>query len=378
MNLIRADRDAILRPLQMVSGIVERRGTLPILSHVLISKTGPQISLLSTDIEIQVRTEHQLSEGLDNVSTTVNAKKLVDILRSLPTTGEVELTLDQNKLHIRQAKTKFALQTLTAEEFPTVTEADVYPTRVVMRHRQLKRLIQLVHFSMASQDIRYYLNGMLLMVEATALRTVTTDGHRLAYAGLSLNQLPEDEAPTITTDTGAEVIIPRKAIMELQKLLEDTDDLVEISISPTLIKFNLGHIEILSKLIDGKFPDFQRVIPKSTAHRITVLREILLGSLQRAAIMTNDKFKGVRVKLTEHTMSISSNNAEQEEAHDELEVDYIGGEMEIGFNVQYLLDVLGNLKSTSVTLGLQDSNSSAVLTTESEPEFTYVVMPMRI
>lgn len=378
MNLIRADRDAILRPLQMVSGIVERRGTLPILSHVLISKTGPTISLLSTDIEIQVRSEHQLGEGENSTSTTVNAKKLVDILRSLPTTGEVELTLDQNKLHIRQAKTKFALQTLAADEFPTVTEANTYPTRVVMRQRQLKRLIQLVHFSMASQDIRYYLNGMLLVVEPTALHTVTTDGHRLAYAGLNTANLGKDEAPAISTTGSSEVIIPRKAVIELQKLLEDTDDHVEIDISPTLIKFNLGNVEILSKIIDGKFPDYQRVIPKNTQYRITTLREILLGSLQRAAIMTTDKFKGVRVKLEQNAMNISANNAEQEEATDELDIEYTGETLEVGFNVQYLLDVIGNLKSTSITLGLQDSNSSAVLTTESEPEFTYVVMPMRI
>lgn len=376
MIFIKAQRDALLRPLQMVSGIVERRHTLPILSNVLIQKQGNQVSLLSTDIEMQITSHSEMGSGPDELATTVSARKLLDILRALPNDNEVTLSLANRKLSIAQGKSRFHLQTLAAEEFPTVTPAADYPARVRLSQKQLKQLLHLVHFAMAQQDIRYYLNGLLLVIEANQLKAVATDGHRLAYSALPAS---EETGIQIEAQTDRlEVIVPRKAIMELQKLLAETDDAVEIELASNQARFKLGNVEILSKLIEGKFPDYQRVIPKAHTKHIDIAREVLLGALQRAAILTTDKFKGVRLSLSENTMKISATNAEQEEALDELEIAYSGDTLDIGFNVQYLLDVLANLKSPNVVVSLHDSTSSALITTPTDPEFRYVVMPMRI
>ena len=377
MILIKAQRDAILKPLQVVAGIVERRHTLPILSNVLIQKKQDQVSLCSTDIEMQITTRTAMGAGNEDLSTTVAARKLLDILRALPDREEIQIAHTNKKLIISQGKSKFSLQTLSSEEFPLVTPAAAYPGKITLGQKQLKHLLHLVHFSMAQQDIRYYLNGLLLVIEKNSLKTVATDGHRLAYAEIRAS----DTAPIVKIEHAEEkqeVIIPRKAILELQRLLNDSDDPVTIEFAANQAKFSFDGVELLSKLIEGKFPDYQRVIPTQHTKIVELDREGFLGSLQRAAILTTDKFKGVRLTLSNETLKISSTNAEQEEALEELETTYTGEAVDIGFNVQYLLDVLANLKVKTVQLALQDPNASALFTTKDDPDFKYVVMPMRI
>ncbi len=374
MILIKAQREALLRPLQMVSGIVERRHTLPILSNILIKKTGSQVSLISTDIEMQITSKVEMGSGSEDSSTTVSARKFLDILRALPNDNEVVVSMAGRKMSIAQGKSRFQLQTLAAEEFPTVTAAQAYPASVTLAQKDFKQLLHLVHFSMAQQDIRYYLNGLLLVIEAGQLRAVATDGHRLAYAAMTAS-----DGMKISSDTDRlEVIVPRKAIMELQKLLADDDQTLQIELANNQVRFQLANIELISKLIEGKFPDYQRVIPKGHTKHILMSREVLLGALTRAAILTTDKFKGVRLSLSTGVLKISATNAEQEEAQEEVEVDYTGESIDIGFNVQYLMDVLANLKTDQIQLSLQDPNASALITTPSDAEFRYVVMPMRI
>ena len=368
MQLVKATRDALLRPLQIVSGIVERRHTLPILANILIRKDGSKVTLLSTDIEVQISTHAEIGSGSDVTATTVAARKLLDILRALPDTQEVSLSMTNKRLTVQSGKSRFALQTLAAEEFPTVAVADTYNTYVSLPQKTLKHLFNMVHFSMAQQDIRYYLNGLLLVVEGNNIIAVATDGHRLAFCQIATEQ----------QFTRQEVIIPRKTIMELQRLLEETDDVVEIQIAANQVKFTFSQIELISKLVEGKFPDYTRVIPKGYKNNFTLNRDLLLRSLQRTAIMTSDKFKGVRCIIAPESLKISSTNADQEEAVEELEIEYAGDSVDIGFNVSYLLDVLNNLKCDSINIALGDANSSALITIPDDADFKYVVMPMRI
>jgi len=375
MILIKAQRDALLKPLQTVTGIVERRHTLPILSNVLISKNQQTISFCSTDIEMQIRTSSEMAAGDEPLSTTVAARKLLDILRALPDQPEITVSYTNKKLSLAQGKAKFSLQTLPAEDFPTVVSADQYPASITLPQRTLKQLLHLVHFAMAQQDIRYYLNGLLLVIDQSSLKAVATDGHRLAFSAVTQGSR---EVQINIDGERQEVIIPRKAIIECQRLLDDSDSPVTIDLASNQARFRFGQVELLSKLIEGKFPDYQRVIPAQHQKIVSIQREQFLGALQRAAILTTDKFKGVRLTLSIGSLKISSTNAEQEEASDDIEVDYSGESVDIGFNVQYLIDVLSNLRSNTVQITLQDSNASALITSESDPDFKYVVMPMRI
>ncbi|AJC15470.1 DNA polymerase III subunit beta [Pandoraea sputorum] len=368
MQLVKTQRDNLLRPLQIVSGIVERRHTLPILANLLIRKHGQDISFLSTDLELQITTTADCGAGADDVATTVAARKLLDILRNMPD-AEVALSLSDKRLTVQAGKSRFQLQTLAAEDFPTVAEANDYAASFALPQRAFRQLLGMVHFAMAQQDIRYYLNGMLLVVEGEKIEAVATDGHRLAYCNT-----------TIAGEKFArqEVIIPRKTILELQRLLEDIDDPVQIDVAPSQVKFRFANVELVSKLVEGKFPDFNRVIPKGYNKSFVISREELHRSLQRAAIVTSDKFKGVRFLVSENQLKISANNTENEEAQEEIEIDYTGGSVDIGFNVTYLLDVLSNLKVEQVKVSLGDANSSALITLPDNDEFKYVVMPMRI
>ncbi|MFM1880066.1 MAG: polymerase beta subunit [Pseudomonadota bacterium] len=376
MILIKATRDAILRPLQQVAGIVEKRHTLPILSNLLITKQGQRVSFISTDIEMQITASAAIGAGAEDESTTVSARKLVDILKALPSNDEVTIALAAQKLSITQNRSKFSLQTLPASEFPTVVRSEQFPARVQLTQKDVKRLLHLVSFSMAQQDIRYYLNGMLIVVDKTHLKAVATDGHRLAFT--EINIAAEEKIRLAKQAEKIEVIIPRKAISELQKTLKDDDQEVTIEIASNQARFILDDLEILSKLIEGRFPDYQRVIPQNHNKKIDFQRELLLGALARVAILTSDKFKGVRLILSTDQLRISSTNAEQEEAQEDLPIAYAGETLDIGFNVQYLIEVLTTLHSDSVCLSLLDQNSSALLTTPTDPEFRYVVMPMRI
>jgi DNA polymerase-3 subunit beta len=367
MQLVKTERDNLLRPLQTVSGIVERRHTLPILANLLITKTGPDVSFLSTDLELQITTRADFGVGDESVATTVGARKLLDILRAMPD-GQVSLTLSDKRLTVQSGKSRFALQTLAADEFPTVAQSKDYGASLAVPQKTFRQLLGMVHFAMAQQDIRYYLNGMLLVVDGGRLMAVATDGHRLAYSSMKIDG----------EFARQEVIIPRKTILELQRLLEDIDDVVKIDIASTQAKFTFGQVELVSKLVEGKFPDFQRVIPKAHKNTFVIGRDELQRSLQRAAILTSDKFKGVRCVIEPGQLKIMSTNADQEEAQEELEIAYQGDAIDMGFNVTYLLDVLANLKVDMLQISVADASSSALLTIPENDDFKYVVMPMRI
>ena len=371
MQLVSTTRDILLKPLQVVSGIVERRHTLPILANFLMRKQKEQISFISTDIDIQITTNADFGVGEADFSTTVGARKLLDILRAMPE-GPISLNMKENRMVVQSGKSRFSLQTLAANEFPTMQENLQEVRSFSLSQKLFKQLISQVYFAMAQQDIRYYLNGMLFVLEEKKLIAVATDGHRLAYGQVML-----DENIQGTTEK-LEVIVPRKTILECQHLLEDTDEKVKIQISPTQIKFVFQSIELLSKLVEGKFPDYQRVLPKDHQNAVTINRENFLSALQRVAILTTDKFKGIRCSLKQNHLLVQSTNAEQEEAQEEIETTYIGDDIDIGFNVTYLLDVLTNVKNSEIKISIGDSNSSALITIPENDNFKYVVMPMRI
>ena len=302
--MIKAKRDEILGPLSAVSGIVERRHTLPILSNVLIDATAESVSFLATDIEIQILARSQLARSGEGRALTVGARKLLDILRALPENAEVSLQPQDKRLLVRAGKSRFTLQTLPAEDFPRLAKPAGEAAKFSLSQKALRRLIGLVQYAMAQQDIRYYLNGLLIVAEGGQLKVVATDGHRLAFASLELGgKLPRQE-----------VIVPRKTVLELAKLLGDSDDEVKIELAPTQAAFSFGSIELVSKLIDGKFPDYTRVIPSGHKNKLQAGREPLRQALQRAAILSNEKFRGVRWVLTDGSLKIVSSNAEQEEA----------------------------------------------------------------
>jgi len=368
MIVLKAAQEKILGALQAVSGIVERRHTLPILANVLLRKTGKRIELTTSDLEIQVRTADELGGDDGNFNTTVGARKLIDILRSLPADQLVSLSAAQNKLTLQAGKSRFTLQTLPAEDFPLVNEAVDFGPAFSVPQKVLRGLINQVHFAMAVHDIRYYLNGILFIAEGKQLTLVATDGHRLALAQATLdNEVPKQE-----------VILPRKTVLELQRLLRDEDTAIEMQFAGNQARFSFSGMEFVTKLVEGKFPDYNRVIPKNHKNAVVLGRVPLLNSLQRAAILTSEKFKGVRINLEPGSLRIASSNAEQEEAKEELEVDYSGDSIEIGFNVTYLMDALANMGSEMVKLELQDTAASALFTMPGEPGFKYVVMPMRI
>jgi DNA polymerase-3 subunit beta len=368
MVLVKAKRDEILDPLSAVSGIIERRHTLPILSNVLIARAGDALSFLATDIEIQITALARITLQDEAPALTVGARKLLDILRALPEGIEVTLQQQDKRLQVRAGKSRFSLQTLPAEDFPRLGKPAGEVARLVLAQKALRKLLGLVQYAMAQQDIRYYLNGLLMVVEDRQLKLVATDGHRLAYAAMGLDMdLPRQE-----------VIVPRKTVLELAKLLSDEEEEVHIELSSTQAAFSFGNVELVSKLIDGRFPDYKRVIPTQHKNRLSVDRDALRQALQRAAILSNEKFRGVRWVVTDASLKIISSNAEQEEAQEEVEVKYDGDALDVGFNVNYLLDVLNNVSAPEVDCRFGDSASSALMTFATEPEFSYVVMPMRI
>ncbi len=368
MIVLKTAQEKVLGALQAVSGIVERRHTLPILANVLIRKTGPHIEFTTSDLEIQVRTTAELGGDADNFSTTVGARKLIEILRALPADQTVSLSSNQSKLTLQGGKSRFTLQTLPSDDFPLVQEAADFGPMFSVPQQTLKQLINQVHFAMAVHDIRYYLNGILFVAEGKNLTLVATDGHRLALAQATLDvEIPKQE-----------VILPRKTVLELQRLLKDEATPIEMRFAGNQAKFSFSGMEFVTKLVEGKFPDYNRVIPKNHKNSITLGRAPLLASLQRAAILTSEKFKGVRVNIEPGTLRIASSNAEQEEAKEELEIDYGGDAIEIGFNVTYLMDALSNMSVEMVKLELQDTNSSVLITVPDQAGFKYVVMPMRI
>ncbi len=368
MVLIKTQRDTLLAPLQSVSGIVERRHTLPILSNVLLEKKGDRLTLLATDIEIQITTATEGAGGDGDGAVTVGARKLQEILRSLPDTTEVSLILEDKRLQVRGGKSRFSLQTLPADDFPRMTLTEGETREFSITQKAFRQLISKTQYSMAAQDVRYYLNGLLLLVEGKELRAVATDGHRLAYASVEI----ETELPR------QEMILPRKTVLELNRLLVDTDDALNITLTPNQVRFAFGSVVLVSKLIDGKFPDYERVVPATLKNHMKVGRQMLMQAMQRAAILTNEKFRGVRVVLGDNSLKLVAANAEQEEAQEEIEVQYTGDAIDVGFNVGYLLDVLNNVHADEIQWSFNDANSSALITLPGNDRFKYVVMPMRI
>jgi DNA polymerase-3 subunit beta len=368
MIVLKATQDKVLSVLQSVAGIVERRHTLPILANVLIRKTGSALQLTTSDLEIQIRTTAELDGDTGNFTTTVGARKLIDILRTMPSDQTVSLESNQNKLILKGGKSRFTLQSLPAEDFPLVQEAANFGPSFSVPQKTLKELLHQVSFAMAVHDIRYYLNGILFVAEGKQLSLVATDGHRLAFSSATLDvEVPRQE-----------VILPRKTVLEMQRLLSDKEGAIEMQFAGNQAKFTFDGMEFVTKLVEGKFPDYNRVIPKNHKNTITMGRTALLATLQRTAILTSEKFKGVRLNLEPGVLRVASSNAEQEEAVDELEIDYNGDAIEIGFNVTYLIDALTNMDQDMVQVDLADSNSSALITIPENTTFKYVVMPMRI
>jgi DNA polymerase-3 subunit beta len=368
MKLLECSRDDLLLPLQTVSGIVERRHTLPILSNVLVERADESLVLLATDLEIQVSCRASLGANAGAPAITTSARKLQDILRALPADAKVSIESTANRLQLKSGRSRFTLQTLPAEDFPRLAAAADRVGEVVLPQRTLRSLLLLVQYAMAQQDIRYYLNGLLLSVEGGELRVVATDGHRLAFARTSL----EAEHPR------HEVVLPRKAVLELSKLLAESDAAVRIALLGNQVRFDFGQVELYTKVVDGKFPDYGRVIPTGHPNIITMDRLVLLQALQRTAILSNDKFRGVRWVLTKDSLRVSCSNTEQEEAQEEIELEYAGAAIDIGFNVNYLLDVLNALSGSHVTCAFGDASSSVLMTDPGLETFKYVIMPMRI
>jgi DNA polymerase III subunit beta len=367
MLKIRTTNDKLLGPLAQVTGIVERRHTLPILSNVLITATGSRVEFLATDLEVQITSRAELSSPAEG-SVTVGARKLYDILRSLPEDAEVAIEAKESRMTVRTGKSRFNLQTLAAADFPRMVEARDASKTLTLPQKALKDALRLVQFAMAVQDIRYYLNGVLFSVDGATLRVVATDGHRLSFASRSLG-----------SDHGSvEAILPRKTVIELIKLLGEGDEPVSLAIGSNQVRFSFGDIEIVSKIVEGKFPDYQKVIPTTHRNQVTLDRGALTQSLNRAAILSNEKIRGVRLVFTKDALSIICTNNEQEEAEEGLAVSYGGDPLDIGFNISYLLDVLNHVDSQDVSFAMGDANSSALVQIPGRDDFKYVVMPMRI
>jgi len=367
MQLKQIARDALLKPLQAVSGIVERRHTLPILANVLLEQKDGGLHVTATDLEMQITALADLP-GKEGEATTVAARKLQDLLRALPEGSTLNVEAAGNKMTVRAGRSRFNLQTMAAADYPRISLGTEQLQTLSLPQKDLRGLLRLAEFAMAQQDIRYYLNGMLLVVDQGSLQAVATDGHRLSWASLAV---PGSYARQ-------EVILPRKTVLELGKLLGDTDEPVTLDILANQVRFRFGNVELVSKVVDGKFPDYNRVIPSGYTKLLDLDRLELLSALQRAAILSNEKFRGVRVVLSDGELRIICTNAEQEEAEEVLEVPYKGDSLDIGFNITYLLDVLQNLGSERVQLGFGDANSSALVTMPDRDDYKYVVMPMRI
>ncbi len=371
MLLIKTNRDTLLKPLQTVTGIVERRQTLPILSNVLIKQNQEKTSFLTSDLEIQIKTEtaENLSPEKD-FAFTVSAKKLQDILRSLSSDTEVTLTRKDDHLQVKSGKSAFSLQILPAEDFPEVTKEPESDSVITLKQKEFKNLLHLVQFAVAQQDIRYYLNGLLLLIDGKQLISVGTDGHRLAYISTSLDK----------TQKKQEVILPRKAVFELSKLLNDSEDLIKIECFQNKVRFSFSDIILTSKVIDGKFPDYNRVIPTRNNKLFEINRLIFLQALQRVSILSNqsDKFRGVRLIVDENNLRIVCKNNEQEEAEEELEINYQEDQVDISLNITYLMDLLNNVTSETVRCAFENANSSVLMTIPGNEIFKYIVMPMRI
>ena len=378
MIVAKTTQSSLLSALQSVAGIVERRTTMPVLANVLLRRQGAVTELVTSDLEVQLQTTADLGGDEADFATTVGANKLKDILRTLPADMTVSLEARaDSRLILKAGKSRFTLQTLPADDFPQVQQAQGVSERFRVPQKIFKKLLDQVSFAMAHNDVRYYLNGILFVAEGKQLSLVSTDGHRLAFGSAELDiEVPHQE-----------VILPSKTVGQLQRLLPDaasqpdsTDaPMIEMHFAANQARFVFGKITLITKLVEGKFPDYTRVIPKDIVYNITLGRAPLLAGLQRAQLFANEKLRGVRLVFTPGNLRIAASNAEQEEAIDEIDIDYVGDAVEISFNVGYLTDALTALSQHEmVTIGIKDAGSSAMLTVPEDANFKYVVMPMRL
>jgi len=367
--------DDILPPLQSVIGVVEKRQTLPILSNILVSISEGKLAITGTDLEVEITTSLAIEDQSLAIDFTVPAKKLFDICKNLDPGIELNFELKENKLILKAKKSRFILVTLAAENFPNLDSISS-SSEFSITQRDLKTLIDSTQFSMANQDVRYYLNGLLFEIYNNELRTVATDGHRLAYCGMdNLTNLIN-----IPKDTTQQLIVPRKAITELNRLLSDSESLLKVAISPSHLSIAFDGLDFTTKLIDGRFPDYQRVIPPEElcTKNIIADRQLLKQSLARIAVLSSEKYKAARLEFTQNTLIAVVHNPEQEEAEENLQIEYTGDDFTIGFNVGYLVDALNAIKDDQVTLSLTDANSSCLICGLGNENIKYVVMPMRL
>jgi DNA polymerase-3 subunit beta len=358
-----AKRETLLEPLQAVGGVVERRQTMPILANVLLVAKDGRLSVTATDLEVELVASVELGVETEG-EITVPGRKLLDICKALPEGANIKLVQDGDRVTLSAGRSRFTLSTLPSSEFPTIDEV-TGQQKLKLAQSDLKKLLDKTQFSMAHQDVRYYLNGLLIEAKGGELRAVATDGHRLALAEMKTD-----------TDGDIQVIVPRKGVLELSRLLHG-DGEVTVAIGTNHIQVELDGIRFTSKLIDGRFPDYDRVIPQD-GDVLKVDRPMVREALQRAAILSNEKYRGIRLLVSNNTLKIQAHNPEQEEAEEEVEVEYSGSDVEIGFNVNYLLDALAAVDGDEVQISLIDANSSCLITVEGETDCRYVVMPMRL
>lgn len=360
-----AERESLLTALQSVIGVVERRQTMPILANLLLSAEQGRLSVTATDLEVELVAGAPIKSSADG-RLTLPGRKLLDICRSLPDGVTLTATQDGDKVTLKAGKSRFVLATLPAADFPVIDELAQQQV-LNLAQADLRRLLDKTHFSMAQQDVRYYLNGMLLETDGKMLRTVATDGHRLALCEMDLPSKAGNQ----------QVIIPRKGVLELQRLLGTEGD-VAITIGSNHIRAQIGDVRFTSKLIDGRFPEYSRVIPAASPRAIVADREVLRSALQRTAILANEKYRGIRLALKKNSLTLQAHNPEQEEAEEQVEVSYGGDELEVGFNVSYLLDALAAIDGNEVEIGVTDGNSSCLVRAPGATSARYVVMPMRL
>ena len=361
-----APREELLVPLQSVIGVVERRQTMPVLANVLLGARDNKLSVTGTDLEVELVATCAVSVQQPG-DITVPGRKLLDIFRSLPEKVSVMLSTEGERVSVRAGRSRFTLSSLPASEFPLVEEINAQQT-LTMPQGEFRRLIDKTHFAMAQQDVRYYLNGLLLETDGRALRAVATDGHRLALCETELSGKAR---------TSQQVIVPRKGVLELQRIL-GTENNIELAVGTNHVRAQIGEIRFTSKLIDGRFPEYARVIPSNPPKTVEADRENLRQALQRTAILSNEKYRGIRLTARPDLLTLQAHNPEQEEAEDQVEVSYKGEEVEIGFNVNYLLDALSAIEGDKVQIGLTDSNSSCLIHAPGTMHTRYVVMPMRL
>ncbi len=360
-------REAFLKPLQQVVNVVERRQTLPVLSNLLVQVEDGQLSVKGTDLEVELTARTAVESG-QNGEVTIPARKLFDIVRALPDGSKITLSHTGDKVTIQAGKSRYTLATLPAKDFPENDQLAIVE-RIKVPEAALKELIERTAFAMAQQDVRYYLNGLLFDLKGKILRCVSTDGHRLALCETELTEGVENRK---------QIIMPRKGVLELQRLLEDGDGEIELEVGNNHLRVSRSDVTFSTKLIEGKFPDYEAVIPIGADKQISINRELFRNALQRAAILSNEKFKGVKLDINLSTLNIVAHNPEQEEAQEEIEIDSVVDGISIGFNVNYLLEALSALREETIIIMLRDGNSSALVREASHERSRHVVMPLRL